>query len=114
MASKYIDRIINTPDDILRKVLVALCNAESDILDKATEYLNSINSLSEQANGSQTAGSSKKRKATSDIELCPRCHEAFYTDENTVKDCIYHPGRLFHSSRAIASSSSPSSTDMAP
>ncbi|KAI1752863.1 hypothetical protein F4782DRAFT_104050 [Xylaria castorea] len=122
----YVDpnmvELTNAPEDIVRAVLIALCQ-DSKQEQKAIAYLRKLQRLkSEQlrrdessATGSMgsradtaiphrsngishddsiTGGQPNRKRAASDIRICEECQEAFSVDDNPSDACQYHPGSL--------------------
>lgn len=94
------DKISKAPDHVVRAILIALCE-DSRIEKKALAYLNKITSRVAITSAVRTVSasyirttpnSSLKRKAESTIQICARCKDPFYPEENNHKPCRYHPG----------------------
>ncbi|KAI1743499.1 hypothetical protein F4680DRAFT_444782 [Xylaria scruposa] len=112
----YVDHVMvelaNAPEDIVRAVLIALCQ-DSEQEQKAKQYFKSIkwlkseelgrdeNSGIDGSNGvgdvdSRIAeGEPKRKRAASDIiRICEECKEAFSVDDNPSDACEFHTGSL--------------------
>ncbi|KAI1318976.1 hypothetical protein F5Y16DRAFT_391453, partial [Xylariaceae sp. FL0255] len=88
-----LDRLVNAPESLVRSILLSLC-ADADIRDQAIRALNKIEALQSGSGVDDEHGTSKKRKAESDIQMCVQCREPFDADHNGTQSCRYHPGDL--------------------
>ncbi|KAI0187708.1 hypothetical protein EV127DRAFT_483141 [Xylaria flabelliformis] len=120
----YVDpdmaELANAPEDIVRAVLLALCQ-DSKQEQKAIAYFRKLQKLESKQlgrdEGSTTGGMGSravphgsngvsnvdsrlaggepnKKRAASDIRICEECKEAFSVDDNPSDACQYHPGSL--------------------
>lgn len=97
--------ISNAPEDVLRMVLIALCQDPHQD-DKAKKYLSQLNKRRQQQEKSKPDADatttddtthdngSHKRKAGSAIHVCTQCDNVFQEDENSSTACQYHQGYL--------------------
>ncbi|KAI1501863.1 hypothetical protein F5X99DRAFT_408671 [Biscogniauxia marginata] len=85
------EKITNASDHLIRATLIALCN-DSDIRNKAEEYIDKMTSLQEDAAHENAGG--HKRKAESTIKICVQCQDSFYEEDNGPRACRYHDGEL--------------------
>lgn len=108
------EKLSKAPDHIVRAILIALCE-DGRQEKKALAYLNKLTAKAAVASafragggsggggaGSSNTGTSNalgnghnaslKRKAESNIQICARCKDPFYPEENVGKPCRYHPG----------------------
>ncbi|KAI0545684.1 hypothetical protein F4679DRAFT_455154 [Xylaria curta] len=123
-ANTYVDpdmaELANAPEDIVRAVLIALCQ-DSKQEQKAIAYFKKLQGLkSKQLGGDEDGamggtgsrailhgsngvsnvdshiaeGESNKKRAASDIRICEECKEAFSVDDDPSDACQYHPGSL--------------------
>ncbi|KAI0481427.1 hypothetical protein F4859DRAFT_419217 [Xylaria cf. heliscus] len=117
------DQLLAAPEDILRAVLIALCQ-DSRQQEKALSHFHNLQALrSEQLECDDTAtadsigseasdpipngsdetsnGGSRingvapsKKRVASEIAICDICQEAFSYDDNPSDSCRYHTGSL--------------------
>ncbi|KAI1426941.1 hypothetical protein F5Y12DRAFT_222298 [Xylaria sp. FL1777] len=101
-------KIANAPEDIVRAVLIALCQdpvqekkvmsyfVKLEELRSEGEGIDASTSTNEQNNdgGRTNAKGPKKRMAISEIGICELCKEPFSADDNRSNGCRYHPGYM--------------------
>jgi cytochrome c553 len=85
------DSLLSIPDAKAKSILLALCFDDALLAKKAATFLSQINQR-EKMRPQITQATNVKRKAESAIEVCTRCHEPFYEDDNVPKSCTYHEG----------------------
>ena len=115
-------KIANAPEDVVRAVLIALCQDpmqkrkamlhieklnKPKMLQGRSEIVNAGVGM-RATNGSTNQGESdkesnhyscldvgetkKKRRAISEMAICEKCSEPFSEDTNSSEACWYHPG----------------------
>ncbi|KAI8952833.1 hypothetical protein F4801DRAFT_189631 [Xylaria longipes] len=119
----YMAQLVTAPEDIVRAVLIALCQ-DSKQEQKAIAHFKKIQALrskqlrpddngaagsmgstanvavlegsNETSNGDSRVnrGKSNKRGAATEIRICDECQEAFTEDDNASDACQYHFGSL--------------------
>ncbi|KAI0019716.1 hypothetical protein F4780DRAFT_429520 [Xylariomycetidae sp. FL0641] len=96
MASKQeyvdpMDRLAQAPEAAARAILLALCN-DTSIQNTAIRHLDRLEATLKE--NPEAGGTSRKRKAESDIKICVQCLEPFYEEENKDSACSFHDGNL--------------------
>lgn len=86
------ESITSASGESAKIVLNALCADDSVLRERAKKLLEDVDALA-----SASAKTGSKRKADSVIQICVKCQEAFYEDENSDKACRYHSGSHTHS-----------------
>lgn len=81
------DSITSASGENAKIVLNALCADNSVLRARAKKLLEDVDTLA-----SVSAKQGTKRKAESIIQICVKCQEAFYEDENSDRACRYHSG----------------------
>lgn len=92
---ELIEAIVSADESTLRAVLRGVC-ADRDAQQLVGKHLYEVNKLkaAKEAKETSTDNSSsglKKRKASTAIQICIQCNQAFEEDDNR-KECRYHPG----------------------
>ncbi|KAI1349899.1 hypothetical protein F5Y01DRAFT_316399 [Xylaria sp. FL0043] len=100
-------KIANAPEDIVRAVLIALCEDPS-IEQEAMSHFSKLEKFrSNQRQGENISAKEKsndgdctntkrpnKRRAISEIAICVNCKEPFSADDNGPDVCRHHPGEM--------------------
>ncbi|KAI0430439.1 hypothetical protein F5Y09DRAFT_331017 [Xylaria sp. FL1042] len=104
-------KIANAPEDLVRAVLIALCQdhyterkamSHFSKLEKLRsdqrrrEGVNVGASVNEKSNDADRAEAKRpnKRRAISEIAICLNCNEPFSEDDNRPDACRHHPGEM--------------------
>ncbi|KAK5627653.1 hypothetical protein RRF57_003368 [Xylaria bambusicola] len=104
-------KIANAPEDVVRAVLIALCQDPMQ-KRKAMLHMEKLNKLkseqpqSESIKGDASTGDingstnqtgtkkTNKRRAVAEMAICENCNEPFSQDTNSPEACHYHPGEM--------------------
>ncbi|KAI0436694.1 hypothetical protein F4803DRAFT_566649 [Xylaria telfairii] len=87
------ERLVNIPETKAKSILLALCSDNSQLKERALQFLQDIDALEHD----MTAGDHQKgtkRKAQSAIMICIQCQSPFYEEDNGDRKCKYHNGKL--------------------
>lgn len=89
--NKNMEPLLSVSDAKAKKILLALC-FDNELLAKQAARLLSQMTKHEEARRHITQAANAKRKADSIIDVCTRCHEPFYGEDNLPKSCRFHNG----------------------
>lgn len=101
MASECVTRLEKASNEVIRRVLTALCESDAEIEEKASACLDAFTSehYRSHVDGSerqQELKAATKRKADEslpEVYLCRNCGEGFIEEHNGDRACFHHPGR---------------------
>ncbi|KAH8908894.1 hypothetical protein BR93DRAFT_976991 [Coniochaeta sp. PMI_546] len=102
MASKCVTRLEKASNEVIRRVLTALCESDAEIEEKASACLDAFTSdhYRSHVDGSerqQELKAATKRKADEslpEVYICRNCGEGFLEEHNGDRACFHHPGYL--------------------
>lgn len=100
MASACLERLDKASDEVIRRVLSALCESDDDIREKASRCLAAFESekkYESHVDGSerQQSTTGTKRKAGEslpEVYMCENCGDGFLEEHNDDRACFHHPG----------------------
>ena len=91
------ERIQVTPEDLVRAVLIALCN-DAPIRKRALEHLTKLEIARVKQPQVASASHGAKRKASepaSSLHVCVQCHEVYSEADNSSTACQFHDGKAY-------------------
>jgi len=103
MASPCLERLDKASDEVIRRVLTALCESDHDIRKKASKCLDAFESEKkyeshidgserQQATGSGSGTKRKAEQALPEVYICENCGDGFLEEHNSDEACFHHPG----------------------
>lgn len=97
MSSTGMSRLERAPNEVIRRILTALCEKDPETEKKALKCLIALAKYYDKSEGRAEISTDTKRKADGpipEVHLCKNCDEGFLEEDNKDDACCYHPGTI--------------------